>query len=123
MKLTSHPWLLGALLGSCLLAFLFVTAIWVPWIWSQKNEWLMRLVFFSVIYLAVLISMYWNLRKRLRLWVSLAVLVLANVTCVLIFNQSVRQMGIWPLSFTFALEFFGAAVFLAWFLDSKRTAS
>lgn len=83
----------------------------------------MRLVFFSVIYLAVLISMYWNLRKRLRLWVSLTVLVLANATCVLIFKEYVRQMGIWPLSFTFGLEFLGATVFLGWFLDSRRRLS
>lgn len=120
MKVTSHPWLLGGFLGFCLFVAITISAFRFPWIWSDNNEWLVRLVFFGLIYLAILISRYWKLRGRLRLWGALIVVILANAACGLVFTTTVRQMGIWPLSFALGIEFFGAAVFLDWFLDYRR---
>ena len=121
MRVASHPWLVGGFLGFCLFFVIAISAFWFPWVWNGNNEWFVRLVFFGLIYLAILIFRYWKLRGKLRLWGALVVVILVNVACGFEFTPTVRQMGIWPLSFTLGVEFFGVAVFLDWFLDYRRS--
>jgi hypothetical protein len=113
-KLSSNPYLVGIVIATCLLAGAFASLQWAPWIWDDKNQWWMQLMFCATCCLAILIAVYWRFRKRLRFWASLGILVLVHALAVLLFIDYVCEFKGRNYMLILPIDGFAAVAFLEW---------
>jgi hypothetical protein len=114
-------------LGILLFAFVVVASErWTPFIWFffsdqlDKHEWAVKLVFYGLSILVILISKYWDFRRRPILWVGLAALVIVNLLAIRLFISIVRQLATWHYVIIIICEMFISMVFLEWCLGRKH---
>ncbi|MGB8542666.1 MAG: hypothetical protein WCD49_13615 [Candidatus Acidiferrales bacterium] len=109
-----NPSVVGVLIGLMIAAGVIAASIWSPHFWDESNNWWRELVFFSMSVFLVLISQYWRYHKRLRLWVSMGVLVAANAAIVFFFFDHVRRFTVGNYIAIIFCEGFVAKFFLDW---------
>ena len=103
-----NEYLIGALLGIVLVLAVVVSKVWVPSVWAGQNQWLMRLCFYRVGLFAVLLSTNWRFRRRLRLWIVLAVLATVHTVVVIKFINQIHNLS--SPSIAVLISFFEAFV-------------
>jgi hypothetical protein len=92
-KSSFNVYLTGAALGIFLFVGIVISTIWSPSIWDDKNQWLVRLAFYSVGLFFVLASSNWRFRTRSRLWIVLGALVAVHTVVVLTFINRIRNLS------------------------------
>ena len=94
MKAVPNVYVVGVALGVLLGGTIVVSTIWFPSMWDEKNQWLIRLLFFTAGLFFVLISTNWRFRSHTRLWVALGILGMVNAVFVVGFINQVRQLTV-----------------------------
>ena len=118
LKITSHPYLIGAAVGFIILIVAIVIAIWFP---DAPEPLAGMTVGGGTFLIGVLISMYWRFLGSWRLWVTLITLFTIDAVCIDIFFEQVHKLSLWSIDWILALEFAAVILFLNWFLDTKKT--
>lgn len=80
----------------------------------------MQFTFFGLCFLALLVARYWKLRRRLKLWSVVTILIALNAIFGTVFAGRLRQFSMWNIDFVLAFEWIVAALFLDWFMDDHK---
>lgn len=95
-SLTSHPIVLGILIGMAIGVAILVVHVWFPGVAETigRHQSLTQGVYFTVFFFGFWLYLLWNRHRRRMFWLSFLVLLLLHVTGVLLFSFRFRPLHV-----------------------------
>jgi|SRR5215469_6199189 len=112
----AHPWLIGIGVGLFIVVMIFVS----PWIPFFSDRSIMMAMVAGGLAFGIVISTYWRFLRSWRVWISLGVVIAANVLCIRIFNDQFHKLSLRKIDVIAVAEWVAITLFLSWFLDTKK---
>src|SRR5580692_567859 len=73
-----NPYVLGFSIGVGLGLAILISVLWFPWVWDEKYKQLRDFLFFSAIFLVVIVRRYWTVSRVPRFWLALLIFAVAR---------------------------------------------